>query len=317
MKITFLDESTLSLNGDVDFSQFSSLGEYVAWPLTTPPEVVSHADDSDVLIVNKVRLGKAEIDALPNLKHIAVIATGVDNVDLEAAGARGIRVTNVGGYGRYTVCQHAFALILALTDRVVDYHRDVSKGDWDKSTSFTLLRYPTFELAGKTLGVIGFGAIGRGAARIGEGFGMKVRAYDAFDFEHPPYENEPLDTVLSASDVVTIHAPLTEATRNLIGERELALMRKGSLIVNTGRGGIINEAALLQALESGHIGGAGLDVLETEPPKGNPLVGRTDLNLVITPHSAWSAVEARQRLIDGVAANIQAWQNGADRNVVV
>lgn len=317
MKLAFLDVDTIDLDGDMDFSGLPKLGEYTSWPLTSPDELIERAVDKEVLVVNKVHLGRDEIAALPNLRHIAVIATGVNNVDLDAARERGIRVTNVGGYGRYTVPQHAFALILALAGRVLDYAGDVAHGEWQKSTSFTLLRYPTFELAGKTLGIIGFGAIGRGAAEIASGFRMRVRAHDLFPFEYPPYTNEPLETVLRESDVVSIHAPLTEQTRNLIGREQLGMMKPGALLVNTGRGGIVDEAALLEALEAGAIGGAALDVLSQEPPRENVLIGRTDLNLIITPHSAWSAKEARQRLIDGVVENIRAWQNGSERNVVV
>jgi glycerate dehydrogenase len=316
MKVAFLDVDTIDLDGDMDFSRLEALGEYVPWPLTAPEEVVDHAADAEVVITNKVRLRRPEIEALPKLKHIAVIAAGYDVIDTDAARDRGVRVTNVGGYGKYTVPQHAFALILALASRVSDYANDVAAGDWQKATSFTLLRYPTFELAGKTLGIIGFGAIGRGSAEIATGFRMKVRAYDAFPFEYPPYENEPLETVLRESDVVTIHAPLTPETKNLIGPKELAMMKRGALLVNTARGGIVDEAALLESLESGHLGGAGLDVLGTEPPRENRLIGRRDLNLIVTPHSAWSAREARQRLIDGVVDNVLAWKAGKNRNVV-
>ncbi|MDA3948201.1 MAG: D-2-hydroxyacid dehydrogenase [Spirochaeta sp.] len=316
MKLVFLDADTIDLDGDMDFSGLPTLGSYTSWPMTSPEELPDHAGDAEAVIVNKVRLGRADMEALPKLKHIAVIATGVDNVDLTAARERGIRVTNVGGYGKYTVPQHAFTLILALADRLIDYAGDVARGDWQQATSFTLLRYPTFELAGKTLGIIGFGAIGRGAAEIATGFRMRVLAHDLFPFEYPPYTNQSLETVLKHADVVTIHAPLTEETRNLIGPDELATMKPGALLVNTGRGGIVDEAALLHSLESGHLGGAALDVLAQEPPQTNPLIGRTDLNLIITPHSAWSAQEARQRLIDGVVANVRAWQQGRDRNVV-
>lgn len=317
MKIAFLDTSTIDLDGDMDFSGFATIGDYSAWPLTAPEEIVDRGAPMDVLVVNKVVLGRGEIERLPALKHIAVIATGVNNVDLDAARERGIRVTNVSGYGRFIVPQHAFAMILVLAGRVMDYARDVSAGDWGRSSSFTLLRYPTFELAGKTLGIIGFGAIGRGAAEIAQGFRMRVLAHDAFPFEYPPYANQPLETVLRESDIVTIHAPLTDDTRNLIGSREIGLMKRGSLLVNTGRGGIVDETALLKALESGQLAGAGIDVLSEEPPRDNPLIGRDDLNLIITPHSAWSAREARQRLIDGVVENIAAWQKGQNRNVVV
>lgn len=317
MEIAFLDVETIDLNGDMDFSGLRALGHYTAYASTKPEDVIRNGKNMDVLITNKVRIDREILNQLPELQHIAVIATGVDNVDTTAARERGVRVTNVSGYGKYTVPQHAFGLILALASRIIDYSKDVSQGVWQESDTFTLLSYPTFELAGKTIGIIGFGAIGRSVAEIAVGFRMQVRVHDALDFEYPPYENESLLSVLKNSDVVSIHAPLTNDTRNLIGSGELACMREGSLLINTGRGGIVDEEALLMALQKGHIGGAGLDVLAEEPPRENSLIARNDLNLIVTPHSAWSAREARQRLIDGVAQNIRSWQDGGDRNKVV
>ncbi len=316
MNIVFLDESTINLNGDMDFSGIRGIGNLTLYPMSSQEEAVQRAKDAEVVIVNKVLIREQELSRLPNAKHIAVIATGYNNVDLEAARKRGVTVTNVSGYGRYIVPQHAFSLILNLAGAVIAYVEDVRNGDWARAGSFTLLRYPTFELAGKTLGIIGFGAIGRGVAKIAEGFSMRVLANDIIEYEYPPYRNSSFDEVLAGSDIVTIHTPLTEQTRNMIGKDEFRKMKKSALIVNTARGGIIDEEALLWALESGEIAGAGLDVIGQEPPGDTPLLKYRGKNLIITPHSAWSARESRQRLIDGVAENVTAWLQGKSRNVV-
>lgn len=316
MKIVFLDEATISLQGDMDFSSIEQRGELVRYDLTTPEQIVERAKDAEVVVVNKVPMGRDILAALPNLGHIAVIATGYNNIDTTAARDMEIGVSNVFGYGKYIVPQHAFTLILNLASHVIEYSRDVQKGDWEAQDSFTLLRYPTFELAGKTIGIIGFGAIGRGSAAIAEGFGMKVLVNDAFDFEHPKYKNTPVDEICKNADIITIHCPLTDETRDLIGDREFDMMKRNALIVNTARGGIINEKALLKALEEKKIAGAGLDTLTQEPPRKHPLLYRNDLNLIVTPHSAWSAKESRQRLIDEVAENIKAFQEQRERNIV-
>ncbi len=316
MKIAFLDESTISLDGDMDYRSIEKLGDFATFPNLRRSELAARAGDADVIVVNKYQIGAAEMDELRQLKHVAVIATGTNNVDLAAARERGIRVTNVAGYGRYAVPQQAFALILSLAGHVFRYAQDVRNGDWARAETFTLLRYPSFELAGKTVGIIGFGAIGRGTAEIARGFGMNVLAYDMFDFEFPPYMNTPLRELLAQSDVVSIHCPLTPETKNLIGREEFTLMKRSALIVNTARGGILDEEALVWALETGQIAGGGLDVLSEEPPRTNTIWKRTDLNLIVTPHAAWSAREARQRLVDGVARNIEAHIAGIDRNVV-
>lgn len=316
MNIVFLDEGTISLNGDMDFSAVEALGSYTSFEASSGEEAARHCAGADVVITNKVPITAELLERCPSIKYVAVIATGYNNVDLRAARERGVDVSNVFGYGRYAVPQHAFALLLNLAGQVWRYAADVRNGDWASAGSFTLLRYPTWELAGKTLGIVGFGAIGRGSARIAEGFGMKVLAYDAFPFEYPPYENTDFGELLERSDAITVHAPLTEETRNLFDTAAFRRMRSHALLVNTARGGIINEADLLLALRNGEIGGAGLDVLETEPPVNNPLLAADLPNLIVTPHAAWSAREARQRLIDETARNIAAFAGGKRRNVV-
>ena len=219
------------------------------------------------------------------------------------------------GYAAGSVPQHTFALILNLATKAYLYDADIKSGAWKKASSFTLLTYRTFELAGKTIGIIGFGTIGRGVARIAEGFGMKVLAHDAYGIKDSKYPNTDLDTIFKESDIVTVHSPLTEETRDLIDSGALAKMKKTALVINTARGGIVNEKALGEALEAGTIAGAGVDVLTVEPPKkGNILIQAK--NVIMTPHSAWSTREARQNLVDETAENIKAFIEGRERNVV-
>jgi glycerate dehydrogenase len=235
---------------------------------------------------------------------------------MEAAREHGVVVSNVSGYARFAVPQHAFALLLNLAGRVWRYIEDVRRGDWAAQNSFTLLRYPTFELAGKTLGIVGFGSTGRGAARIAEGFGMRVVPHNSSAFEEPPYRNHSFDQLLAESDAITIHCPLTSQTRDLFDAAAFTRMKSSALLVNTARGGIVNEHALLDALKKRTIAGAALDVLSEEPPRDNPLLAAELDNLIVTPHTAWSARAARRRLIEETARNIAAFAEGRRRNVV-
>ena len=316
MKIVFLDESTLALDGDIDYSGFAALGEYEGYTKSTETETVARCADAEVVVSNKVPITAAFMDSLPRLRLVAVIATGYNNVDLDAAKARDIKVCNVAGYAENTVPQHTFALILNLATKVHLYHTDVQAGGWQASGKFSPLTYPVFELAGRILGIIGLGVIGRGVARIAEGFGMKVLANDFVDISGSGYENTPLDTLLGESDIVTVHTPLTEQTRDVIGAAEIAKMKRTALVINTARGGIVNEQALADALNSDRLAGAGFDVLSVEPPTDdNPLFSAR--NMIITPHTAWSAVEARQNLVDETIKNIRAFAELRERNIVV
>ena len=315
VRIVFLDDAMYSLDGDVDFSGIAAQGDYARHADSTPEEAVERGRGAHVLITNKAKVTAAAIEAGRGLRLVAAAATGYDNVDVRAAAARGVAVCNVPGYAEHTVPQHAFALILNLATQAYRYAADVRAGDWAKADGFTLLRYPTFELHGKTIGIIGFGAIGRGVARIACGFGMRVIAHDALGIADGAYANTPIDELLSAADVVTVHTPLNDATRNLIDAGAIALMKRSALLINTARGGIVDEEALAEALNRGRLAGAGFDVLTGEPPRdGNPLL--TARNALITPHSAWSTREARQNLITRTAENIRAFLSGAPRNLV-
>jgi len=313
--IKFLDSHTMSLNGDVDFSPLEKLGDYFGYSITND-DIAGFGQDAEILITNKIKIDNNIMDNLPRLKLICVIATGYNVVDNKAARERNIIVVNVPQYAKYSVSQHTFALILSLTSNICSYHRDVREGKWEKSSSFTLLEYPTIELANKTMGIIGFGTIGRETAKIAKVFNMDVLAYDISDISAYGYINSTLDEILKKSDIISIHIPLTSETENLITEKELGKMKNTALIINTSRGGIINEVDLVEALNSGVIHGAGLDVLKEEPPNsGNPLLGDVK-NLILTPHVAWSSKEARQRLIDITVENIKSFRVGNPINVV-
>lgn len=304
-----------SLDGDVDFSGIASQGAYTCYANSTPEETVERARSAHVLITNKAKVTAAALQAGSDLLLVAAAATGYDNVDVKAATAHDIPVCNVPGYAENTVPQHAFALILNLATQAYRYAADVKAGDWADADSFTLLRYPTFELNGKSIGIIGFGAIGRGVARIACGFGMQVIAHDALGISDGSYPNTPLDELLRASDVVTVHTPLNNATRNLIDADAIALMKPSALLINTARGGIVDEQALADALNQGRLAGAGFDVLTSEPPRdGNPLLSAR--NALLTPHSAWATLEARQNLITRTAENIRAFLASTPRNLV-
>ncbi|MCE5345288.1 MAG: D-2-hydroxyacid dehydrogenase [Bacteroidales bacterium] len=314
MNIIFLDRATIDLD-DINFSSIKACGHFVSYPNSTGEEIILRSRNADIIISNKAPITQEVMEACKNLRLITVIATGYNNVDIDSAKKRGITVCNVAGYAKNTVPQHTFSLILNLATKVYKYYHDVKSGDWQNATMFTLLKYPTFELYGKTLGIIGFGVIGQAVARIATGFGMKVIYYDSYVPENNIYDSADLKTLLKVSDIVTIHCPLNKETLNLIGKDELSVMKPSALLINTARGGIVNETALAEALNKQVIAGAGIDVLSEEPPvKGNALLSAK--NCIITPHSAWSTIEARQTLVDETARNIMAFLNGEKRNVV-
>jgi len=316
MKIAFLDSHTLSLNGDVDFSVLRSLGNYTGYALTNKDNIIPYCKKADIVIVNKIIISENSIKKLPNLKLIAVIATGYNNIDIEAAKENNIKVTNVPDYAANSVSQHVFSLILNLTTKAYLYNEDVKKGEWSKSSNFGLLKYPTFELNGKIIGIIGFGAIGRAVASIASGFGMKVIVNDIKDISNTDCKKCSIEYILKNADIVSIHCPLNSQTKNMIDAAAIKKMKRSAILINTSRGGIVNEAELAQALTSGEIAGAGIDVLSEEPPQNsNPLLQNIK-NLIITPHTAWSTFEARQRMIDITAENIRAFLNGKNYNLV-
>ncbi|MBI2209114.1 MAG: D-2-hydroxyacid dehydrogenase [Deltaproteobacteria bacterium] len=319
LSIVFLDASTF---GDVSLKRFSENWNCAVHKVTAPAEVAERLRGRDVVILNKVVLDGALLDsaAAKDLKMIAIAATGTDNVDLEAARARGITVCNVPGYAAQSVAQFTMALILELATRVGGYGELVRAGAWEKSPIYTLLEFPSFELAGKSLGIVGYGNIGRRVAEMARGFGLEILIAARPGSDRPvPQGRLPLDEVLKRSDIISLHCPLTPRTRNLLDSRALALMKPGALLINTARGTLIDAEALIQALRGKRLAGAALDVLTQEPPPpDHPLIqAAKELdNLLVTPHCAWSAREARERLMDEVVENILAFTREQDRNRV-
>jgi glycerate dehydrogenase len=282
-----------------------------------PDELVACLANATIAIVNKTPLAAAAIERLPRLRLVALAASGTDNIDIAACRGRGIVVSNIRDYAVHTVPEHAFALILALRRNLLAYRQDVACGLWQKSEQFCLSGHPISDLHGSTIGIFGEGAIGQGVARIARGFGMRVLFADHAPPKAAGVEFTPADAVLAQSDVVSLHLPLTPQTRNLIGARELARMKPDALLVNTARGGLVDENALVGALRQGKIAGAGFDVLSTEPPRnGNPLLELDLPNLIVTPHVAWSSRQAMQTLADQLIDNVEAFVSGAARNVV-
>lgn len=274
-------------------------------------------EQATIAVVNKTPLRAATLALLPRLRMISVAATGTDNIDIAAARARGIVVSNVRGYAEHTVPEHAFCLILALRRNLFAWREDVKRGLWQRSERFCLSGHPVLDLHGSTLGIFGEGSIGQGVARLARAFGMEVLFADHAPPKEPGVQFTAPDEVLRRSDVVSLHLPLTPATRNFIGAAELAKMKPGALLINTGRGGLVDEHALAQALRSGTIAGAGFDVLSVEPPKnGNPLLELDLPNFILTPHVAWAGRQAQQALADQAIDNVEAFVRGAPRNVV-
>ncbi len=311
-----LDLATID-QGDLDLSSLNRVcGHWECHAYTEPPETLERLRHAQIAVTNKVALDRQTLAAATQLRLVCIAATGTNNVDLEAARTLGIAVANVVRYATPAVVQHVFALILALTTRLPEYQRAVSSGAWQRHDRFCLMDDPIRELAGRTLGIVGFGELGQAVARVAEVFGLQVLI--AQRPGGPPREGRlPLEALLPQIDVLTLHCPLTDATRGLIGARELDLMRRDALLINTARGGIVDEQALAEALRRGTLGGAGVDVLSTEPPRGgNPLLAPDIPNLIVTPHIAWASREARQRVVDEVAANIEAFLAGKDRNRV-
>ncbi|MDB5748517.1 MAG: glycerate dehydrogenase [Massilia sp.] len=312
-RIVFLDRD--SLIATVRRPAFAH--EWRDHPATRPDQVAERLRGATIAITNKVPLRAQVLDQLPDLRMVAVAATGLDNVDLAACRERGIVVSNIRNYSHVSVPEHCFALILALRRNLRAYVTDIEAGRWEHSTRFCLLDHPIGDLAGSRLGIVGFGALGRRVAQIGRAFGMEVCTTSRSPVTDPGVTQLELDELLATSDVVSLHLPLTEQTRHMIGARELGLMKPTSLLVNTARGGLVDEAALAEALMRRTIGGAGFDVLSKEPPsQDNPLLGLRLPNFILTPHVAWASAGAMQTLADMLVENIEAWEAGRAINVV-
>ncbi|RRD53712.1 D-2-hydroxyacid dehydrogenase [Campylobacter rectus] len=310
MKIVCLDAATLG--SDVNLDVFGQFGEFVSFETTAAAERIERLKGADVVITNKVVIDKETMNA-SNLKLICISATGMNNVDLAYAAAKGIAVKNVAGYSTASVVQHTFACLFALTNRIKFYDNYAQSGEWAKSEIFTNLDRSIGEIAGKSFGVIGLGEIGRGVARIAAAFGANVSYYSTSGANaNVEFKRQNLGELLGGCDIVSIHAPLNEKTRNLIGERELNLMKEGALLMNFGRGGIVDENAVARAIDERNLRFAS-DVLETEPMRADhPLLNiKNKENLILTPHVAWASFEARQRLVAMIVENIKEFLNGS------
>lgn len=318
MKGVFLDLNTVD-RGDLELEPLrQALPEWDFFQQTAPESIAERILGAQVVVTNKVVLDAATIASSPSLQLVCAAATGTNNIDLTAANARAIPVCNARNYATDSVVQHVFALLLTLVTRMDAYRADIRAGRWSASDQFCLLDHPIRTLAGMHLGIVGFGVLGQATARMAEAFGMRVSIAGSLRVDTKGADDRaPLDTLLPQLDALSLHCPLTDRTRNLIDSRRLALMPRNSLLINTARGGLVDASALAASLRSGHLGGAGIDVLDPEPPPAtHPLLATDVPNLILTPHTAWAARSARQNVLDEVRANIQAFLAGTPRNVV-
>jgi len=316
MRIVFLDRSTFHPDIVFDSAPVAG-GVWQDYATTAASDVSSRLAETEVVVTNKVRLPGAVLETLPDLKLIAVAATGVDHVDLAAAARLGVAVCNVSGYAVHTVAEHVFALLLALRRQLGRYAAAAVDGRWSRASTFCLQSWPIEELAGSTLGIIGTGANGAAVARLATAFGMHVLHAERRGATALRPGRVPFEQVLTDADAISLHVPLTPDTRHLVGTAELARMKPTAVLINTARGGVVDESALLAALQAGQLAGAAVDVLASEPPPPDQPLLRADLpNLILTPHIAWASRQAQQRLADEVIANIAAFQRGERRNRV-
>ena len=314
MKIVFTDADTVSV-GDLSFSAFADHGTVIRYGVTAPEEVIERVADADIVLCNKTLMTAEVLQSAKELKYIGILATGCNNVDLDEAKKQGITVTNVPGYSTEGVVQLVFTYLTELFGNLVKYRASVDAGDWKTSPTFSYFPYPIQEMAGKTIGVVGFGTVGSRVAKVADAFGMKVLVNTRTPKSGYPYEFVDFDILLRESDVVTLHCPLTPQTKGLMNAEAFGRMKKGAVLINTSRGPVIDEQALREALDCGKLMGAGLDVLCTEPMTDDcPLFGAP--NCIITPHIAWAAAGTRARLLGIAEHNLAAFLAGTPENVV-
>jgi glycerate dehydrogenase len=312
--IVFVERDTFNIK----FPRPSFPHEWLEYEETAPSEIVARLHDATIVICNKLQLREATLSQLPKLRLIAVAATGVDNIDLAFCRARKIAVCNTRGYASTSLPEHALMLMLALRRNLCAYQRDVRAGRWAQAKKFCLLDHPIGDLKGATLGIVGYGKLGQSLARLATAIGMEVLIAEHKHAAVTRPGRISFAEVLSRSDVISLHCPLTESTRNLIDAAELRQLKPGAILINTARGGLVDEVALLAALQEGRIGGAGIDVLRSEPPRdGNVLIEVELPNLIVTPHTAWASREAMQVLAEQVIENLEAFVRGEPRNLVV
>ena len=305
MKIVVLDGYTLN-PGDLSWSKFEAIGNITVYDRTKPEDIIKRAESAEIILTNKTVLTKEHFEALPDIKYVGLLATGYNTVDVIEAGKRGIVVTNVPAYSTPSVAQLTIALLLELCNYVQAHSESVHAGEWSAAVDFTFYKYPLIELSGKIMGIVGFGQIGQAVAKIAEAFGVNVISCD---------KDGDLDLLLKSSDIVSLHCPLFPETEGMINTKSLAKMKKTAMLINTSRGGLVVDSDLADALNSGRIAGAGLDVLSKEPPPAdNPLLSAK--NCIITPHIAWASLASRSRLMDAIHKNLTRFLDGTPINVV-
>ncbi len=314
MKIVITDAETV-FDSNIKPDIFEKYGELVCYPLTSKDELIDRISDADMVLCNKTQFGKREMDAAKKLKYIGLFATGFNNIDTAYAKEKGITVCNAPGYSTEAVAQHAIALMLQALNRVGDYNKIVAEGDWKKSRTFSLFPFPVYELCGKTLGIVGYGAIGRRVADIAKAFGMRVLVHNRSRVNDDSVTQVPLSTLLSESDVVSLHCPLNEDSAGMMNAEAFSKMKQGAVFINTARGPLVDENALRDALLSGRLLAAGIDVLCEEPMSESCVLFGIE-NCYITPHVAWAGLETRQRLMTVVEDNIKAFLSGEPQNMV-
>ncbi|MGB3209783.1 MAG: D-2-hydroxyacid dehydrogenase [Desulforhopalus sp.] len=307
MKAVFLDAEGLHTLALADLEKECS--SLQLFRTTAQDEIAARIAGADLLIVNKVKISRQHLEATPSVRLICVVATGTDVVDIQAASELGVTVCNCQAYGTDSVVQHVFSLLLAMHTNLLSYHSAVQSGRWQQASQFCFLDFPIVEMKGRTLGIVGYGTLGRGIAEIAKAFGMRVVI--ARRPGNPPDDRPPLDEMLAEVDILTLHCPLTDQTKDLINATAFALMKPTAFLINCARGGIVNELALLDALHKKTIAGAAIDVLSVEPPKdSHPLLDAKLPNLIITPHIAWASKQARQRIVDQTVENIRSFKAG-------
>ena len=317
MKAVFLDFGTMGSGLDVTGLK-SMVDELVIYDDTSNDQIAERIVDADIVFTNKVRLNAKLLEGAPKLRFIALTATGTDNIDTEYARQRGIGVANIRDYCTQSVVEHVFGTLLTLTHSLNRYHNVVRAGEWQQSTEFCMLNFPVRELSAMTFGIVGYGSLGQGVARVAREFGAEVLISARPGSDEVPDDRVAFNEILAESDIVSLHCPLTDATRNLFGPGQFRAMKNDAILVNTARGGLVDSQALVDALSGGEIAAAAIDVLPNEPPiDGDSLLNYEGSNLIVTPHIAWATDKARQNAIDELTANTKAFLEGTIRNRVV
>ena len=315
MKIVALDWNTIAADGDISCSELEKLGDVRIFPMTSPEQTVQNISDAEIVLCNKVLITRDVMDKCPNIKYIGLFATGFNNVDIEYAAQKNITVCNAGSYSTDAVAQQTFAYILDRFSRIRDYDNAVKNNEWIDSPTFSYFPIPTAELSGKTISIVGYGSIGKKVARIADAFGMNIIISTRTKPQNCPYELTDIFTAAKKADILTFHCPLTPQTKGIVNSELLSVMKPSAILINTSRGGVVNEYDLADALNNNKISAAYLDVLGKEPMSPDtPL--RYAVNCIITPHTAWAAYETRLRLVNIVCGNVKTWLDGKPQNKV-